>query len=52
MFVATRYELEEQIRGVLIERDIANLVTDQHAVATQLEAPRVSCHHFVGGLTG
>jgi len=35
VFVAGRDELEEQVRGVLIEWDVADFVADQHAVAAQ-----------------
>src|SRR5665213_3884630 len=35
VFVAGGDELEEQVRGVLIEWDVAHLVADQDAVATQ-----------------
>ena len=33
VFVAAGDELEEQVRGVLLERDVADLVDDQEAVA-------------------
>ena len=35
MFVAGGHELEEQVRGVLVERDIADLVDDQQTVTAQ-----------------
>ena len=35
MFVAARDELEEQVRSVLIERDVADFIADQDAVAAQ-----------------
>ena len=43
MFVAGRDELEEQVRGVLIEWDVADFVADQHAVAAQ---PGQLCGEF------
>ena len=35
MFVAACDELEEQVRSVLIERDVADFIADQDAVAAQ-----------------
>ena len=35
VFVAGRDELEEQVCGVLVERDVAHFVNDQQAVAAQ-----------------
>ena len=35
LFIPARDELEEQIRGVLIEWDVADLVNDQDAVAAE-----------------
>ena len=35
VFVTARDELEEQVRGVLIEGDVADLVADQHAVTAK-----------------
>ena len=35
MFIAARYELEEQVHGVLVERDVADQVDDEQDVAAQ-----------------
>ncbi len=48
MLVAGRDELEEQVRGVRIEREVADLVDDQEPVAAEsfeflLESSRVVC---------
>jgi hypothetical protein len=36
VFVAAGDELEEQVRGVLLERQVADLVDDDQSVAAQL----------------
>jgi hypothetical protein len=35
VFVAGRHELEEQVRGVLFEREVADFVDDDQPVAAQ-----------------
>ena len=33
VFVAGGHELEEQVRGVLVERDVADFIDDQQAIS-------------------
>jgi len=35
MIITARGELKEQVRGVLIKRNVADFIADQNAVATQ-----------------
>lgn len=49
MFVAGGHELEEQVRGVLFERDVADLVDDDQPVAPE---PHEFCGQTAGLVRG
>src|SRR5512132_4348168 len=38
-FVATRHELEEQMRGIRLERQVSNLIDDQELRLAEVEQP-------------
>jgi hypothetical protein len=50
VFIAGRDELEEQVRGVLFERQVADLVDDDQPVAAQPDQLGVEAAALVGVL--